>query len=212
MAAQQRAERPEAERRAAAARAAAEAPVVALPAKRSLAAAAGESAAAAEADAEEEAPLSRRRKRSGGGGGGGGGSALMNGSASDAWDQALASMSEAEAEAEEEADPVAAKRAAFLERFLFSMPETTEDLLPEERRAYEALVAATHVRAEALGERWVWNIAMSRSLLEMTRRLPTTLPQLRAVWGLGGSGVRAARHGDALRTLTTILTLTLTLP
>ena len=53
---------------------------------------------------------------------------------------------------------------------------------------------------------------MSRSLLEMTRRLPTTLPQLRAVWGLGGSGVRAARHGDALRTLTTILTLTLTLP
>ena len=112
---------------------------------------------------------------------------------------------------EEEEDPVAAKRAAFLERFLFAMPEKAEDLLPEERRAYAALVAATHVRAEALGERWVWNIAMSRSLLEMTRRLPTSMPQLRAVWGLGGTGVRAARHGDALRTLTTILTLTLTL-
>ena len=192
VAAQQQAERPEAERRAAAARAAAERPV-ALPAKRSLAAAAGESEADKEEDAEEDAPLSRRRKRSSGGG-----SAFMNNSASDAWDQALASMSEAEAEAEEEEDPVAARRAAFLERFLFAMPEKTEDLLPEERRAYEALVAATHVRAEALGERWVWNIAMSRSLLEMTRRLPTSLPQLRAVWGFGGSGVRAERHGDFL--------------
>ena len=39
---------------------------------------------------------------------------------------------------------------------------------------------------------------MSRSLCEMTRRLPVSLPQLRACWGFGGSGVRAERHGDFL--------------
>jgi hypothetical protein len=39
---------------------------------------------------------------------------------------------------------------------------------------------------------------MSRSLCEMTRRLPASQPQLRACWGFGGSGVRAERHGDFL--------------
>ena len=39
---------------------------------------------------------------------------------------------------------------------------------------------------------------MSRSLCEMTRRLPASLPQLRACWGFGGSGVRVERHGDFL--------------
>ena len=255
--AQQQAERPEAERRAAAARAAAEAPV-AVPAKRSLAAAGDEDGA----EDDDDAPLSKRRKRASGGSGGGGGGGHMNGSASDAWDKVLASMPEAEAEAEAEEDPLAA------------MPEKAEHLLPAERQAYDALVAATHVRAEALGERWVWsvamsredsprgattrtrassgfvsalarsphqggateplgspperlgrrsqavpkvpilraphpgthltllcftrNIAMSRSLCEMTRRLPASLPQLRACWGFGGSGVRAERHGDFL--------------
>ena len=254
--AQQQAERPEAERRAAAARAGAEAPA-AVPAKRSLAAAGDEDGA----EEDDDAPLSKRRKRaSGGGGGGGGGGGHMNGSASDAWDKVLASMPEAEAEAEAEEDPLAV------------MPEKAEHLLPAEREAYDALVAATHVRAEALGERWVWsvamsraqvsawchsqrpprasfrrvwlaphtkeapligspserlgrcsqampkspilraphrgthltllcftrNIAMSRSLCEMTRRLPASLPQLRACWGFGGSGVRAERHGDFL--------------
>jgi len=149
--AQQQAERPEAERRAAAARATAEAPAV-VPAKRSLAAAGGEDGA----EDDDDAPLSKRQKRASGGGGdggggGGGGGGHMNGSASDAWDKVLASMPEAQAEAEAEEDPLAA------------MPEKVEHLLPAERQAYEALVAATHVRAEALGERWVWSVAMSRA-------------------------------------------------
>ena len=38
---------------------------------------------------------------------------------------------------------------------------------------------ATHERAAAIGERWVWNIAMSRSLCEMVRRVPTTIDALR---------------------------------
>jgi hypothetical protein len=123
-----------------------------VPAKRSLAAAGGEDGA----EDDDDAPLSKRQKRASGGGGdggggGGGGGGHMNGSASDAWDKVLASMPEAQAEAEAEEDPLAA------------MPEKVEHLLPAERQAYEALVAATHVRAEALGERWVWSVAMSRA-------------------------------------------------
>jgi len=133
-------------------------------------------------DEDDDAPLSKRRKRASGGGGGG----HTDGSASDGWDKVPASVHEAEAEAEAEEDPLAA------------MPEKAEHLLPAERQAYDALVAATHVRAEALGERWVWNIAMSRSLCEMTRRLPASQPQLRACWGFGGSGVRVERHGAFL--------------
>ena len=48
------------------------------------------------------------------------------------------------------------------------------------------------------GESYVWNIAMARSLCEMVRRVPTTLPELRACWGFGGKGLRAQRHGDFL--------------
>ena len=81
---------------------------------------------------------------------------------------------------------------------LAAMPEKADQLLPAEKEAYEALVAATHVRAEEQGERWVWNIAMSRSLCEMVRRLPASLTDLRECWGFGGSGVRAQRHGDFL--------------
>ena len=79
-----------------------------------------------------------------------------------------------------------------------SMPTGPQEMLPGEVPAYEALIAATHVRAEAIGERWVWNIAMSRSLCEMVRRVPTSIDELRECWGFGGSGVRVQRHGAFL--------------
>ena len=79
-----------------------------------------------------------------------------------------------------------------------SMPEKAVDLTATERRAYDALLAATHVRAEEIGERWVWNIAMVRSLCEMVRRVPTTDTELRLCWGFGGAGVRVERHGAFL--------------
>ena len=61
-----------------------------------------------------------------------------------------------------------------------------------------ARISATHERAKEIGERWVWNIANSRSLCEMVRRLPTSMEELRLCWGFGGSGVRAERHGAFL--------------
>ena len=54
------------------------------------------------------------------------------------------------------------------------------------------------MRAEAIGESYVWNIAMSRSLCEMVRRMPTSIEELRLCWGFGGKGLRAQRHGDFL--------------
>ena len=81
---------------------------------------------------------------------------------------------------------------------LDAMPAKKEELSDLERSVFDALIAATHVRAEAIGESWVWNIAQSRSLCEMVRRVPTTMDELRMCWGFGGGGVRAARHGDFL--------------
>ena len=79
------------------------------------------------------------------------------------------------------------------------MPEKITDLLPgAEVAAYVALLAATHVRADAIGERYVWNICHVRSLCEMVRRCPSTQEELRLCWGFGGKGVRADRHGDFL--------------
>jgi hypothetical protein len=78
------------------------------------------------------------------------------------------------------------------------MPEKPGDLLDGERAAFDALIAASHVRAEEIGERYVWNIAMARSLCEMVRRVPTSDEELRGCWGFGGAGVRAERHGAFL--------------
>jgi hypothetical protein len=79
-----------------------------------------------------------------------------------------------------------------------AMPHEPSELTPTERRAFDALVAATHMRAEEIGERWVWNIAMARSLCEMVRRMPESTDELRLCWGMGGSGLRVQRHGDFL--------------
>jgi len=79
------------------------------------------------------------------------------------------------------------------------MPERPCDLTAgAEEKAYEALIAATHARAEETGEGYVWNIAMMRSLCEMVRRVPTTTDELRRCWGLGGKGLRVHRHGEFL--------------
>lgn len=66
---------------------------------------------------------------------------------------------------------------------LEEMPRSMADLLPAEVPVYEALIAATHVRAEEIGESYVWNIAQVRSLVEMVRRCPTTMDELRLCWG-----------------------------
>ena len=63
---------------------------------------------------------------------------------------------------------------------------------------YEALIAATHARAEELGEGYVWSIAPARSVCEMVRRAPASMEELRSVWGFGGKGLRAQRHGAPL--------------
>jgi hypothetical protein len=75
-----------------------------------------------------------------------------------------------------------------------------DELLPAEVPAFKALIAASHVRAEELGEAYVWNIASVRSLCEMVRRCPQSMDELRLCWGFGGKGVRAQRHGDFLLT------------
>ena len=72
-------------------------------------------------------------------------------------------------------------------------------LLPGERPAYDALVAATHVRAEETGQgKFYWNVAPMRSMCEMVRRVPTTKDELMLCRGLGGAGVKVAKHGDCL--------------
>ena len=86
------------------------------------------------------------------------------------------------------------------ERLLFSsMPVGMDDLLPGERAAAEALVTATHERAEATGQgKFYWNVAPMRSLCEMVRRRPRTLSELSACRGLGGKGVKVQKHGAFL--------------
>ena len=79
-----------------------------------------------------------------------------------------------------------------------AMPQHPSDLLPVEKEVFDTLIAATHVRAEEIGERWLWNIAQARSLCDMVRRRPSTLDELRQCWGFGGSGLRAQRHGSFL--------------
>lgn len=79
-----------------------------------------------------------------------------------------------------------------------AMPEKPSDLLAAEKPAFDALVAASHARAEEIGERYVWNIALMRSLCEMVRRVPTSDVELRMCWGFGGKGLRAERHGACL--------------
>ena len=80
-----------------------------------------------------------------------------------------------------------------------AMPSKPEELLPGERPAYDALVAATHVRAEETGQgKFYWNVAPMRSMCEMVRRVPTTKDELMLCRGLGGAGVKVAKHGDCL--------------
>jgi hypothetical protein len=81
---------------------------------------------------------------------------------------------------------------------LENMPQSKDDLLEAEASAYETLIAATHARAEAIGEQYVWNIALSRSLCEMVRRCPTNMEALRGCWGFGGAGLKAQKHGAFL--------------
>ncbi|KOO29498.1 hypothetical protein Ctob_014549 [Chrysochromulina tobinii] len=57
------------------------------------------------------------------------------------------------------------------ELFLEALRPHVTDLLPgAEVAAYEALLAATHVRADEIGERYVWNICHVRSLCEMAAK------------------------------------------
>jgi bacterioferritin-associated ferredoxin len=80
-----------------------------------------------------------------------------------------------------------------------AMPTTQEDLLPDELPAFEALIAATHERAEATGQgKFYWNVAPRRSVCEMVRRVPTTLAELMECHGMGGQGVKAKKHGAFL--------------
>ncbi len=120
---------------------------------------------------------------------------------SDSAQAAAAAQAEAQAQAQAVRDIRAAREADEEARGLEAprLPEKAADLEPgAEVAAYEALLAATHVRADELGEPYVWNIAMVRSLCEMVRRCPTTQAELRLCWGFGGKGVRADRHGDFL--------------
>jgi hypothetical protein len=123
------------------------------------------------------------------------------GEASDAAKAAAAAQARAQAQAQAVRDVRAARELDDEARGPEShpMPEKITDLLPgAEVAAYEALLAATHVRADEIGERYVWNICHVRSLCEMVRRCPSTPEELRLCWGFGGKGVRADRHGDFL--------------
>lgn len=88
--------------------------------------------------------------------------------------------------------------AASAAEMLELMPQSPDDLIEAETEAYAALIDATHVRAEEIGEKYVWNIALSRSLCEMVRRCPRTMEALRECWGFGGAGLKAQKHGAVL--------------
>ncbi|KAL3906998.1 MAG: hypothetical protein SGPRY_010339, partial [Prymnesium sp.] len=75
------------------------------------------------------------------------------------------------------------------------MPRCADDLLPAERPAFDALRAAKWRRAKEL-EVAGYHVAQLRSLCEMVRCLPTTCDELREVWGFGGGGKLAQRHGS----------------
>ena len=92
------------------------------------------------------------------------------------------------------AEEVASASGVWLDQ----MPQAPDQLIEAEAAAYAALIEATHVRAEEIGEQYVWNIAPSRSLCEMTRRCPIDMEGLRECWGFGGAGKKAAKHGAFL--------------
>ena len=76
------------------------------------------------------------------------------------------------------------------------LPLSPEDLHSYERDAFEALLAWKRARAKELGFSDPCVICHNRTLCELVRLLPASLPALQRVWGIGAK--RAMQHGQLM--------------